>query len=465
MAAPAAAPVDVIARRVEALRSLRFTPAPGAGHGRARGRRSGRGSPTSTATIRPRGAGPTRRSTSCSGCIEPDEDLREISRSLFGEGVAGYYDPRATGACGWSRAPAPAPACSRRWCSPTSSPTRSRTSASASRPSRRRPTTASSRAPRCTRGARPRSCPRTCRSTSAPRRRSAGCSGSAFEDTGDLPPFLAGAAAVRVPGRRALRGRPAASAAGGGWTLVDTAFRLRLPASTEQVLHPRAYFSADEPRRVRLRARAVLGAAGRAPAPAPGASCRRASCCGSADAAAGWGGDRYELWRSGGVERPRHALAVGHACATRPSSPSGCASGRRRRPGAAVVRRGGARHARGRPRASWRGGWPRARDGVLSDVMDEQRRTPRARVELQCTLRRRSRLADLRPHRRPRSGRHVRVHLAAAGHRRGAPVRGPAAHRRAAAACCARRATTPTRCASRGSTSRRCEELRRLVAA
>ena len=44
----------------------------------------------------------------------------------------------------------------------------------------------------------------------------------------------------------------------------------------------------------------MLGPAGSARTPAPGASCRRASCSGgSSRAAAGWGGDRYELWRRG----------------------------------------------------------------------------------------------------------------------------------------------------------------------
>ena len=44
----------------------------------------------------------------------------------------------------------------------------------------------------------------------------------------------------------------------------------------------------------------MLAAAGSARRPAPGASCRRASCsAGRAGAAAGWGGDRYELWRRG----------------------------------------------------------------------------------------------------------------------------------------------------------------------
>jgi hypothetical protein len=85
-----------------------------------------------------------------------------------------------------------------------------------------------------------------------------GILGSAFQDTTGLPafmqaqvlvPYVAGEEFVRELLRRA----------GGTWALVDTAYRLRVPASTEQILHPRAYFDADEPARVRIDAGRVLG--------------------------------------------------------------------------------------------------------------------------------------------------------------------------------------------------------------
>jgi hypothetical protein len=124
---------------------------------------------------------------------------------------------------------------------------------------------------------------------------------SVFQDSGDLPPFIqaqllfpyvAGERFVSEPLRRA----------GGRWDLVDTAYELRPPASTEEVLHPAAYFDADEPRPVRLRARTVLGGAWRrAHAGTWGELQTRELLGGASEAAAGWAGDRYELWRSGGA--------------------------------------------------------------------------------------------------------------------------------------------------------------------
>jgi len=88
-----------------------------------------------------------------------------------------------------------------------------------------------------------------------------------------------------------------------GWALVDYALRRRRPASTEQVLHPQRYLADERPLPV--------------PAPpAPGRGwrpvrhgtfgefdtaelLRLAGAGDSADAAAGWGGGRYALWRHG----------------------------------------------------------------------------------------------------------------------------------------------------------------------
>jgi hypothetical protein len=119
---------------------------------------------------------------------------------------------------------------------------------------------------------------------------------SAFDDTGDLPPFiqaqllfayLAGEQFVSELLRR------------GGWKLVDTAYEVRPPASTEQILHPEAYFDADEPKPVRIPR--VLGAGWeRVLAGTWGELQTRELLGGASRAAAGWGGDRYELWRRGG---------------------------------------------------------------------------------------------------------------------------------------------------------------------
>ena len=121
---------------------------------------------------------------------------------------------------------------------------------------------------------------------------------SAFQDTGDLPPFLeAQVVFPYVGGERFVSDLLAR--AGGRWDLVDTAYELRPPASTEQVLHPDAYFDADEPRPVRLRAGAVLGAGWQRAVGGVWGELQTRELVGSAEAAAGWGGDRYELWESG----------------------------------------------------------------------------------------------------------------------------------------------------------------------
>jgi hypothetical protein len=127
--------------------------------------------------------------------------------------------------------------------------------------------------------------------------------GTVGQDTGDLPPFLE--AQVLFPYLEGetfvadLRRR-----AGDRWDLVDTAFRLRIPESTEQILHPDAYFDAEEPMRVRLQAGKALGAGFiRATAGTWGELQTREMLAlgggNSKEAAEGWGGDRYELWQSG----------------------------------------------------------------------------------------------------------------------------------------------------------------------
>ena len=92
-APPAAAPVDVIAKRVEALRRLRFDELP---------------EPVAVTAEQARSEGlesldrdyPADRLRDDEtvydllGLIEPGADLRELTGNLFGEGVAGYYDPR-----------------------------------------------------------------------------------------------------------------------------------------------------------------------------------------------------------------------------------------------------------------------------------------------------------------------------------------------------------------------------------
>jgi hypothetical protein len=129
----------------------------------------------------------------------------------------------------------------------------------------------------------------------------AGTLASAFADTGDMPPFLeAQTVFPYLDGMRfvqSLRDR-----AGGSWSLVDTAERFRPPASTEQVMHPDRYIEVDAPKPVRLRVRLGDGWT-RAAAGTWGELQTRellaaAGGGGESEAAAGWGGDRWELWQS-----------------------------------------------------------------------------------------------------------------------------------------------------------------------
>lgn len=111
---------------------------------------------------------------------------------------------------------------------------------------------------------------------------------------------------------------------GGGWKLVDYALSTRPPASTEQVIHAQKYLADERPVDVSIRAvaledagweradRGSLGELTTAQMLAVGVPQAVAG-----GAAAGWGGDAYELWRrgSGGPDcahpcREDHVLAV-----------------------------------------------------------------------------------------------------------------------------------------------------------
>src|SRR5262245_45407323 len=93
-AAEPAPPVSTIAARVEALRGLKFESRPVPQTvSPAQARREGledldRSYPESRRKA-------DEEVLKLLGLIEPDVDLRSISASVFGEGVAGYYDPRS----------------------------------------------------------------------------------------------------------------------------------------------------------------------------------------------------------------------------------------------------------------------------------------------------------------------------------------------------------------------------------
>jgi hypothetical protein len=90
---PAAASVDTIARRVEALRHLRFKELPKPVEVTpAQAKREGLEDVDRSYPPERRRADEAVYKTL--GLIAPDADLRQLAGSLFEEGVAGYYDPR-----------------------------------------------------------------------------------------------------------------------------------------------------------------------------------------------------------------------------------------------------------------------------------------------------------------------------------------------------------------------------------
>jgi hypothetical protein len=131
-----------------------------------------------------------------------------------------------------------------------------------------------------------------------------GVLGSAFQGTGGLPPFIT--AQLVFPYQRGLEFVQRLVQVGGGrWTLVDAAHRSHPPVSTEQIMHPDKYLRFERPKRVELDSGRVLGGEWRrVVAGVMGewetGELLAAGGSGAADAAAGWGGDRYELWQSGG---------------------------------------------------------------------------------------------------------------------------------------------------------------------
>ena len=93
--------------------------------------------------------------------------------------------------------------------------------------------------------------------------------------------------------------------AGGDWRLVDVALRARPPMSTEQVLHPEKWLRVELPRRVSLPdVGAALGAGWERATEGVFGEWQTAQLIAQGgprrpEASAGWGGDRYELWRRG----------------------------------------------------------------------------------------------------------------------------------------------------------------------
>jgi hypothetical protein len=292
---PPPAPVAVIARRVEALRQLRYKTIPKpVAVSAASARREGLADLDREYPAARRHA--DEQVLKMLGLIAPDADLRELTGSLFEQGVAGYYDPRdgrlrvVTGAGTGTRV--------------LTEMTLAHELTHALEDQRFGLDTD-------TAGGDDRMLARTAliegtatalmyayvQRYFTSEETLGGLLGAAFQDTGGLPPFLEAQVLFPYVGGNAfvdglLR------RAGGRWSLVNLAYEAHPPVSTEQILHLKAYFDAEAPEAVRLRAAAALGKGWTRAAAGTWGELQTRELLGSARAAAGWGGDRYELWRS-----------------------------------------------------------------------------------------------------------------------------------------------------------------------
>jgi hypothetical protein len=293
---PAPAPVATIAHRVEALRRLRYRriPVPQRVSG-AQARRDGLADYDASEPEHVRAA--EEEVLERLGLVPAGTSLRGLAASLYGEGVAGYYDPRSkrlkvvAGAATSTRALTETVIAhelthaleDQRYGLGGEGPSEGDDRALA-----RLALVEGTATEVMTRyGARwiPRG------------ELLASAIGSAFAPTASQPPFLeAQTVFPYVAGQRFVE--DLLRRAGGRWSLVDLAYKAHPPVSTEQILHPDAYFGADKPQRVRLRAGAVLGRGWTRAAAGTWGELQTRELVGSGAAAAGWGGDHYELWQS-----------------------------------------------------------------------------------------------------------------------------------------------------------------------
>jgi hypothetical protein len=299
-AGPPAAPVDVIARRVEALRDLRFKELPKPLEvDAAQARREGLEDLDRSYPLKRRQA--DEEIYGLLGLIEPGADLREIAGSLFEEGVGGYYDPRdgrlrvVTGVATSNRVLQETVVAHE--LTHALEDQRFGIDADTAATDDRRLAQAA-----LTEGTATALMYQYLQRNFTTEETLAGLLGSAFQDTGDLPRFLEAQVLFPYVGGDAFV-EELLRRAGGRWSLVNTAYDVRPPSSTEQILHPAAYFDADEPRAVRIRARAVLGDGWTRVAASTWGELQTRELLaqaggGAREASEGWGGDRYELWRS-----------------------------------------------------------------------------------------------------------------------------------------------------------------------
>ena len=299
------APVAVIAARVEALRGLRFREVPRAvAVTPAQAEREG-------LEDLDRSYPPARRRADeevlkLLGLIAPSVSLRDVSAETFSEGVAGYYDPRTKrlrtvrGVATGTRVLAEMVLAHELTHALEDQRFRLGLDAAGGDDDRALARLA------LVEGTATAVMYRYVQRWFSREELLGGVLASAFADTGSLPPFLEAQLVFPYVGGRAFVDA-LVRRAGGRWTLVDLADRVRAPASTEQILHPEAWVRVQEPLPVSLRLSGVLGHRWRRTAGGTLGEFQTRELLaasgggGSAQAAAGWGGDRYELWQRRGA--------------------------------------------------------------------------------------------------------------------------------------------------------------------
>ncbi len=299
-AAERAAPVATIARRVEQIRGLRFRrpPVP-AEVSPAQAQRDGLEDLDRSYPAARRHA--DEEVLKLVGLLEPSIDLRHVSATVFGQGVAGYYDPRTKrlrivrGAQTTDRFLEEITLAhelthaleDQRFGLDLADTSGSDDAALAWLAL----VEGSATAVMFTYAERHFTSDQTL----------GGLFASLGQNTGDLPPFVE--AQLLLPylaGQRFVQ--ELYRTGDNGWSVLNTADHIRPPASTEQVLHPQKYLEVEQPDRVGVDARRVLGKRWRRLAAGTWGEWATGQLLGNPGPAEGWGGDRYELWqRPGGA--------------------------------------------------------------------------------------------------------------------------------------------------------------------
>jgi hypothetical protein len=290
-----ARPVDVatIAARVEALRGLQFREEPVPERVSAeQARRDGLADLDRSYPERRRRA--DEEVLKLLGLIEPDVDLRSISGSVFGEGVAGYYDPRSK-RLRLVEGATPGPLAEIVLAHELNHALEDQHFGLA--PDETATDDAALARVALIEGTAMLVMQQYVQRYVGADAALSAALGSAMSEQPDLPKFVQDQ--LIFPYLSGLQFAAALQHAGGGWAALNEAAE-RVPASTEQILHPDAYLDGADPERVRLNVR--LGGEWRRATAGTWGEWQTAQLVGGD--AAGWGGDRYELWQRGRCTAP-----------------------------------------------------------------------------------------------------------------------------------------------------------------